>query len=47
MKTPSKLLKQILFNTGPSIDEHMLIAIDESTHEEKLLQPLQTNNKQL
>ena len=46
MELPSKLLEQIAFNTGPKIEEHMLIVTDESTHEEHLFQPLQTNNKQ-
>ena len=43
---PSKLLEQIAFNTRPKIEEHMLIVMDKSTHEEHLSQPLQTNNKQ-
>ena len=46
MELPSKLLEQIAFNTRPKIEEHMLIVMDESTHEEHLSQPLQTNNKQ-
>ena len=46
MKLPSKLLEQIAFNTRPKIEEHMLIIMDKSTHEEHLSQPLQTNNKQ-
>ena len=46
MELPSKLLEQIAFNTGPNIEEHMLIVMDKSTHEEHLSQPLQTNNKQ-
>ncbi len=46
MELPSKLLEQIAFNTRPKIEEHMLIIIDKSTHEEHLSQPLQTNNKQ-
>ena len=41
-----KLLEQIAFNTRPKIEEHMLIVMDKSTHEEHLAQPLQTNNKQ-
>ena len=43
---PSKSLEQIAFNTRPKIEEHMLIIMDKSTHEEHLSQPLQTNNKQ-
>ena len=46
MELPSKLLQQIAFNTRPKIEEHMLIIMDKSTHEEHLFQPLQTNNKQ-
>ena len=40
---PSKLLEQLAFNT---IEEHMLIIMDQSNHEEHLSQPRQTNNKQ-
>ena len=43
---PSKLLEQTAFNTRPKMEEHMLILMDKSTHEEHLSQPLQTNNKQ-
>ena len=46
MELPSKILEQIAFNTRPKIEEHMLIVMDKSTHEEHLSQPLQTNNKQ-
>ena len=46
MELPSKLLEQIAFNTRPKIEEHMLIVMDKSTHEEHLFQPLQTNIKQ-
>ena len=46
MELPSKLLEQIAFNTRPKIEEHVLIIMDKSTHEEHLFQPLQTNNKQ-
>ena len=46
MELPSKLLEQIAFNTRPKIEEHILIVMDKSTHEEHLFQPLQTNNKQ-
>ena len=46
MELPSKLLEQIVFNTRSKIQEHMLIVMDKSTHEEHLFQPLQTNNKQ-
>ena len=46
MELPSKLLEQIVYNTRPKIEEHMLIIMDTSVHEEHLFQPLQTNNKQ-
>ena len=46
MELPGKLLEQIAFNTRPKIEEHMLIVMDKSIHEEHLSQPLQTNNKQ-
>ena len=46
MELPSKLLEQIAFNTRPKIEEHMLIVMDKSTHEEHLSQPVQTNKKQ-
>ena len=45
MELPSKILKQIAFNTRPKIEEHILIVMDKSTHEEHLFQPLQTNNQ--
>ena len=46
MELPSKLLEQIAFNTRPKIEEHMLIIMDTSTHEEHLSEQLQTNNRQ-
>ena len=46
MEFPSKLLEQIAFNTRSKIEEHMLIIMNKSTHEEQLFHPLQTNNKQ-
>ena len=46
MELPSKILEQIAFNTRTKIEDHMLIVMDRSTHEEHLFQPLQTNNKQ-
>ena len=46
MELPRKLLEQIAFDTRAKIEEHMLIVMDKSTHEEHLSQPLQTNNKQ-
>ena len=46
MELPSKLLEQIAYNTRSKIEEHMLIIMNKSIHEEHLFQPLQTNNKQ-
>ena len=46
MELPTKLLEQIAFNTRPKIEEHMLIIMNKSSHEEHLFQALQTNNKQ-
>ena len=46
MELPSKLLEQIAFITRPKTEEHMLIFMDKSIHEEPLSQPLQTNSKQ-
>ena len=43
---PSKLIEQVALNTIPKIEEHILIVMDESTNEEHLSQPLQTNIKQ-
>ena len=45
MDVPNKLLEQIALNTRHKIEEHMLIVMVKSTHEEHLLQQLQTNNK--
>ena len=42
---PSKLLETIAFNTRSKIQEHMLIVMNDSTHEENLQIPLQTNHK--
>ena len=46
MELSSKLLEEIAYNTRPKIEEHMLIVMDQSTHEEHLFQLLQMNNKQ-
>ena len=46
MELPSKLLEQIAYNTRLKIEEHTLIIMENSAHEEHLSQPLQTNNKQ-
>ena len=42
---PSKILEQIAYNTRPKIGKHMLIVRDNSTHEEQLSQPSQTNKQ--
>ena len=46
MELPNEKLEQIAHNTRPKTEEHMLIVMDKSTHEEHLSQPLQTNSKQ-
>ena len=46
MELPCKLLEQIVFNTRPKKEEHMLLVMDKSMHEEHLSQPLQTNKKE-
>ena len=46
MELPNKLFEQIAFNTRPKTEEHMVIFMDKSTHEEHLSQTLQTKNKQ-
>ena len=46
MELPSKLLQQIVFNTRPKLQEHMLVVMDKSIDEEHLSQPLQANIKQ-
>ena len=46
MELPSQLLEKIAYNTRPKTEEHMLIVLVKSTHEEHLSQPLETNIKQ-
>ena len=46
MELLCKISEQIAFNTRPKIEEHMLVNMDKSTHEEHLSQAFQTNNKQ-
>ena len=46
MDLPSKLLEQIASIHELKLEEHTLIVMDKSTHEDHLSQPLQTNNKQ-
>ena len=45
MELPSKLLEQIAFITRHKIEDHMLIVMDKSIHDEHLAQSLQTNKK--
>ena len=45
MELLSKVLEEIAFNTRLKIEEHMLVVMDKSIHEEHLSQPQQTNNK--
>ena len=47
MELPSKLLEQIAYNTRPNLEEHMLIVMNNSIHEEHLSQSLQTNNQKI
>ena len=46
MESLSKILEQRAFNTRPKIEEHTLVVMDKSNHEEHLFQPLQTIIKQ-
>ena len=46
MELPSKILEQIAHITRPKIEEHLLIVMDKSTHEEHLFQPVQTKKRQ-
>ena len=46
MELPNNLLEQLDFNTRSKMQEHMLIVMDKSTHEERFSQALQTSNKQ-
>ena len=46
MELRSKKLREIAFNMRPKIEEHMLIVMDKSNHEEHLSQPVQSINKQ-
>ena len=45
MTIPSKIIEQIAFNTRPKIEGHILVATNNSTHEQHLSQPLQTRKK--
>jgi len=46
MDLPSTGLEPIAFNTRPKIEEHILLVMDKSIHEEHLSQPLQIKIKQ-
>ena len=46
MELSSRIVEQTAYNTKPKREQHMLIVMDNSTHEEHLSQPLQTNNEQ-
>ena len=46
MELPSQILKQIAFNTRSNVEEHMLIVMEKTVHEENLFEPLQTNKRQ-
>ena len=45
MELPGQFLEQIVSNSRPKIDEHMLVVVDKSTLEEYLSQSLQTDDK--
>ena len=47
MDLPYKFLSETAFITGSKVEEHMLIFMNESTHEGNLSIPLKTNNKPL
>ena len=44
IELPGKFSEQIAFIARPKVEEHLLIVMDKPTHEEKLSQPLQTDN---
>ena len=43
MELLSKLLEQTVYKTRPKIEEHILVVMEKSIHEERLYQPLQLN----
>ena len=47
MELPGKVLEQIVSNTRPKVEEHMLVVVDKPTHEEHLSQPIEKLKKQL
>ena len=40
MASSNKIVEQFAFNTRPKIEEHILVVMDKSTHDEHLPQPL-------
>ena len=46
MELSCKLIEQLAYTTRSRIEEHILIVMDKSAHEEHLYQLLQSNNKQ-
>ena len=46
MELPSKIIEQIVFNTKPKTEGHMLTVMIKSTQEEHLSNPLPTKIKQ-
>ena len=47
MKLPSKIVEQLGFNKKPKTEEHVLFALEKSTYEKQIYQPLENNNKQV
>ena len=47
MELPSKIIQQTAFITRPKKEEHMLIVMDKSMHEDYLTYSLKPKNKQL
>ena len=45
MELPTKVLRKKASNARPEIEEHMLVVMYKSTHEEHLSDPLQTNKQ--
>ena len=45
MVLPSEKSEQIAFNTRPKLEQHLLMVMDKSIHEQHLSIPLQSNNK--
>ena len=47
MELPNQLLEKIASNTRPKTEEHMLIVLGKSMHEEHSSETIQTNIKQI